>query len=316
MANKIGRRDFLKKSAAAGASAVLANRFISGLAGSPLAAFAADKVDLAVASGSDYAAMTAKAVELLGGMEKFVRKGSRVFLLPNVQSKHPGTFTKPDIFRSVIRMCKKAGAAEVNCLSWLTQQHWDGAGLAQVVQEEGITLKLIPRDDVNFKSVPITDGKVLQEAKILNEFFNHDVFIDMPIAKNHAGNKFTGTMKNLMALNSPALNRAQFHKPNWQTDPADIEHLDRCIADLNTVIKPTLCIVDATEIIKTNGPMGPGELIKPLRVIASVDRVATDSYCASLLGLKGEDIVHIRGAHEKKLGEMDLKKVRIREIKV
>ena len=316
MANRIGRREFIKKSAAVGASAVLGNRLISSLADGPLSAMAADKIDVAVASGSDYAAMTAKAVELVGGMEKFVHKGSKVALLPNVQSKNPGTFTKPEILRSVIRMCKKAGAGEINCLSWLTQQHWDGAGLAQVVQEEGITLKLIPRDDVNFRSVPITGGNVLQEAKILNEFFNYDVFINMPITKDHAGNKFTGTMKNLMGLNAPSVNRAQFHKPNWTTDPAAIEHLDRCIADLNTVVKPSLCIVDATEIIKTNGPMGPGELIKPLKVIAGVDRVAIDSYCATILGLKGEDIVHIRGAYEKKMGEIDLQKVKIQEIKV
>jgi uncharacterized protein (DUF362 family) len=316
VADKIGRRDFIKKSAAAGASAVLGNRLISSLADGPLAALAADKIDIAVATGTDYAAMTAKAVGLLGGMEKYVRKGSRVFLLPNVQSKNPGTFTKPDILRSVIRMCKKAGAGEINCLSWLTQQHWEGAGLAQVVQEEGITLKLIPRDDVNFKSVPIPGGKAIQEAKILNEFFNHDVFINMPITKDHAGNKFTGTMKNLMGLNSPTVNRAQFHMPNWTTDPAAIEHLDECISDLNMAVKPTLCIVDATEIIKTNGPMGPGELIKPLKVIAGVDRVAIDSYCTTLLGMKGEDIIQIRRAYEKKLGEIDLKKVKIQEIKV
>ena len=316
MAEKIGRREFIKKSAAVGASAVFGDRLISSLADGPRSALAADKIDIAVALGSDYAAMAARAVELLGGMEKFVRKGSKVLLFPNVQSKNPGTFTKPEILRSVIRMCKKAGAGEINCLSWLTQQHWDGAGLAQVVQEEGITLKLIPRDDVNFKAVPIAGGNVLQEAKILNEFFNHDVFINMPVTKDHAGNKFTGTMKNMMGLNAPSVNRGQFHKPNWTTDPAAIEHLDRCIADLNTVVKPTLCIVDATEIIKTNGPMGPGELIKPLRVIAGVDRVAIDSYCATLLGLKGEDIAHIRGAYEKKLGEIDLKKVKIQEIKV
>ena len=62
--------------------------------------------------------------------------------------------------------------------------------------------------------------------------------------------------------------------------------------------------------------MGPGELIKPLKVIAGVDRVAVDAYCATLLGLKGEDLVQIRKAYEKKLGEIDLKKVKIQEIKV
>jgi uncharacterized protein (DUF362 family) len=123
-------------------------------------------------------------------------------------------------------------------------------------------------------------------------------------------------MKNLMGLNSRDHNRANFHKPNWTTDPAAIEHLDKCIADLNTAVKPTLNIVDATEIIRTNGPMGPGELIKPLKVIAGVDRVAIDTTCASILGLKGEELAQIKKAYEKKLGEIDLAKVKILEVKV
>ena len=37
----------------------------------------------------------------------------------------------------------------------------------------------------------------------MNEFYDYDVFINMPITKDHAGNKFTGTIKNLMGLNAP-----------------------------------------------------------------------------------------------------------------
>ena len=79
----------------------------------------------------------------------------------------------------------------------------------------------------------------------------------MPITKDHAGNKFTGALKNLMGLNSPGNDRT-FHKPNWKTDPDDIAHLDQCIVDLNQVVKPALNIVDATEFIVSNGPFGPG----------------------------------------------------------
>ncbi|MCU0288649.1 MAG: DUF362 domain-containing protein [Acidobacteria bacterium] len=67
-----------------------------------------------------------------------------------------------------------------------------------------------------------------------------------------------------MGLNSPMNNRS-FHKPNWTNDLADIRHLDQCIADLNTIIKPNLCIVDATEFITTNGPFSPGNLVKTVK---------------------------------------------------
>ena len=235
--------------------------------------------------------------------------------MPNVQSKNPGTFTKPEILRAAIRMCKAAGAKEIACLSYLTQPYWDGAGLAQVIRDEGAVLRLIPREDVNFKAVPVANPALLKEAMIMNAYYDYDAFINMPVTKDHAGSKFTGSLKNLMGLNAPSCNRTRFHMPNWQTDPAAIEHLETCIVDLNTVLKPSLNIVDATEIIRTNGPMGPGELIKPLKVIAGVDRVAVDSLCATLLGFKGEDILMIRKAYERKLGEIDLKKVNIREAK-
>ena len=118
-----------------------------------------------------------------------------------------------------------------------------------------------------------------------------------------------------MGLNSPKNNRT-FHKPGWKTDIADIKHLDQCIADLNTVLKPALCIVDATEFIITNGPFGPGKLHKPKKVVAGVDRVAVDAYCSTLWGLNPKDIFTITMAHELGIGQIDLKKVRIKETKV
>ena len=92
--------------------------------------------------------------------------------------------------------------------------------------------------------------------------------------------------------------------------------MENCIVDLNFAVRPALNIVDATEIIKTNGPMGPGELIKPGRIVAGVDRVAVDSYCATLLGFKGEDIIAIRKGFERKLGQIDLSKANLQEVKI
>lgn len=300
--SKINRREFIGRGAALGAAALIGGR-------KAWSRMAAEPIGLAVVSGSDPAAMTAKAVEILGGMKAFVPKGAKVALLPNVQSKHPGTFTKPEILRSVIRMCKAAGASEIACLSLLTQAHWDGAGLTQVVQEEGIGLKLIPRDEAGFKPVPIPGAQALTEARIARELDAYDLYINLPITKDHAGNKFTGTLKNHMGLNG---NNRTFHKTNWKTDPADIDFLETCIVDLNTVLKPRLNIVDAVEIITSNGPMGPGDLAKPGRVIAGVDRVAIDAYCAkAVLGLEPADIVCIRKASERGLGQIDLSKVRI-----
>ncbi|MGD2295390.1 MAG: DUF362 domain-containing protein [Candidatus Aminicenantes bacterium] len=314
MGDKMNRRDFFKKSTKIGAAALGASALPQVMKG-PAFLYSQDKIDIAVAAGSDYYANTVKAVELLGGIENYIPKGSKVAILPNAQRWHPGTFTKPEIVRAVVRMCKEAGAQEVNCLSWLGKNNWEATGLAKVLKEEGASLKLISAEEFDYKPVKIPNGKALKEARIMREFYKNDVFINMPITKDHAGNKFTGTMKNYMGLNYRTNNRT-FHKEGWRTVASDIEFLDLCIADLNTIIKPTLNIVDATELIITNGPMGPGKVIKPQKVVAGLDRVAVDSYCCTLWGLKAEDIYMIKAGFAHGLGQMDLSKVKIKEVTV
>lgn len=315
MADGIDRRDFLKRSALMGLGAVvgepLFNQERTVKASSYL--WEGQPADISVVKGGDFYQNTLKAVEFLGGMEKFVPSGSKVALLPNVQRWNPGTFTKPEILRAVIQMCRRAGADEVNILSWLGRKNWEDTGLAQVIQQEGASLKLIPREEAEFRTVKIPRGEAMKDVMIMKEFFNHDIFIDMPITKDHAGNKFTGTMKNLMGINFPTHNRSNFHKQNWTTDPEAIKHLDRCIVDLNLAVKPSLCVVDATEFIITNGPMGPGELTRPHKVIAGVDRVAIDALCTTLWDVQAENVTQIVDAHRRGLGTMDLEKVRVVE---
>lgn len=317
MGKKIERREFIRKSARYGLTAAVGWKAIRhfGLASS-VEPVVREESGIAVVEGVDYFASTFKAVELLGGMDRFIPRDSKVAILPNVQRWHPGTYTKPEIVRAIVQMCKKSGAKEINCLSCLEMDNWEKTGLAAVLEEERANLKLIENEEVNFKSVKLPMGKVLREAMIMKEFFNNDVFIDIPITKDHAGNKFTGTMKNMMGLNYRVHNRENFHRPAWKTDINDIKHLDQCIADLNTALPPTLCVVDATEFIVTNGPMGPGEIAKPQKVVAGVDRVAIDAYCCSLWGLKAENIFQIKMAQELGLGQMNLERVDIKEVKI
>lgn len=317
MIEKMNRRSFLQKGAIVGASSVVGGTIISDLVvNSSNLLYGDEEVDVSVVKGKNYVKSTIKAVEELGGMKQFVPKKSSVAILANPQRNHPGTFTNPDIVRAVVKMCKEAGAKEINCLSWLPEKNWENTGLAKVVKEEKANLVLVDlKDESLFRSMPVAKGIDLKEARIMKEFFKSDVFINIPVTKDHAGNKFTGTLKNLMGLNSPKNNRG-FHKEDWDTNIDSIRFLDQCIADLNTIIEPDLCIVDATEFITTNGPFGPGKLMKPQKVVAGTDRVAIDAYCCQLWGLKPENIMTISLAHEHKLGEINLNKVKIKESEV
>jgi len=308
MSDKISRRVFIKQSAGWGAATVVGrNRIPAGL---ETGAKAGKTPEIAVVEGKDPLGCAQKAVELIGGMRRYVPAGSRVALLPNTQSRHPGTFTNPELVRAAIRMCREAGAKEVNALSWLPVKFWKATGLDEVLEEEGAGLKISGMEDEFYRKVPLPKGIALKAAYILRKLDEHDILIDMPIIKDHAGNKFTGTMKNLMGLNAPSCNRI-FHKDNWETDRSALEHLDQCIADLNLAVTPDLCIVDATTIITTNGPFGPGKLAKPGRVAAGTDRIAIDAYCTSFLDLSPTDIIMIRKGAAHGLGEIDLSRVKV-----
>ena len=312
MARKIGRREFFKTGAQAGLTLTLGRKLAAAPIGRPAPGMDAAAAGVAVGTGADFGKAAVKAVELLGGMGRFVKKGARVALLPNVQSRHPGTYTKPEVLRAVIKLCRDAGAADIDCLSWQTVKQWEDTGLKAVIDEEQAGLKLFEKDEALFKGVAVPDAKALPEARILTAFYDYDAFINMPVTKDHAGNKFTGTLKNLMGLNSPVNNRT-FHRPNWKSDPDDVAHLEQCIVDLNKAVKPDLNVVDATEFIVTNGPFGPGEILKPHKVVAGTDRVAVDAYCAGLWGLVAAEIVQIRLGAEQGLGEIDLKKAGVKE---
>ena len=307
MSEKINRRTFIKQSTALGVTSVMSSSILSSCA------IGNELPDLSVVQSDNYEKNTLAAIENLGGMEKFVPKDSKVAILANPQRNNPGAYTNPKVLKTVIKMCKEAGAKEICCISWLPEKNWVSTGLKNVVDEQGSELKITNRKDEQlFEPVSVPKGKELKEARIMNTFFDYDIFINVPVTKDHAGNKFTGTMKNLMGLNSPVNNRT-FHKSDWDTNPDSIAFLDQCIADLNTIIKPDLCIVDATEFIITNGPFGPGELFKPKKVVAGTDRVAIDAYCSTLWGLNPKDIFMIKNAYDHGIGEINLSSVKIKE---
>lgn len=312
MKKKVSRRTFVKKSAGLGAASILGGAMMSGpgCVDSFHRIRAEELAEMAVVKGEDDFESTVRAVAMLGGMGRFVSKNDSVCILPNSQNKNPGTYTKPAIVRAVIDMCLDAGAREVRCLSWLPAKSWEGTGVGEAVEKAGGVLQLVDRKDESlFRPVAVPRGKILKEARIMDAFFSHDVFINMPISKDHVGNRFTGTLKNLMGLSSPKTNRT-FHTGNFKND--DIGHLDQCIADLNTIVSPSLCVVDSTEFIVTNGPFGPGELKRPRNVVAGIDRVAIDAFCATLWDLDPGGIIMIDRAHEHGLGEIDYTKLKIR----
>jgi uncharacterized protein (DUF362 family) len=155
-----------------------------------------------------------------------------------------------------------------------------------------------------FRKVEIPQGRSIRKWPIYQDALDADVLINVPIAKHHSLARLTLGGKNLMGL---ILNRGSIHSD-----------LGQRIADLSSLIRPTLTVVDAVRILIRNGPTG-GNLddVKPCNtVIASHDMVASDAYATTLFDLAGTDISYVRASAEMGLGTLELDQIKIAEIAV
>jgi uncharacterized protein (DUF362 family) len=306
MKQTCNRRDFIVRTAALGATVSL-----GGTVHPLTRAFAGDPLpDIAVVEGSNYYDTARKAVETIGGMKKFVSKGSRVGLLVNSRFDKPGTYVKPQIVLAVIAMCHEAGAKEIVSLEGVPGSYWRKATLSKADWEHVDAMKS-PGDHT---AIDLPRSVHLKQIDIVRDFLDCDVLINVPIFKDHAGTGFTGVLKNIMGATSQSTNNF-FHAGSGRGDGyEDVPFLSQCIADAHLVRMPTLCVGDGTEVISTNGPFGPGNLIRPRKVVAGTDGVAVDTIGTTLLGLHAENIAMIGMARDHGRGSSRLETLNIARI--
>jgi uncharacterized protein (DUF362 family) len=103
------------------------------------------------------------------------------------------------------------------------------------------------------------------------------------------------------------------HSPSGDYTYDEQEYLSQCVADLNLLRQPDLSVVDAIECGLNNGPRGPGDTVKPNKIIAGTDMVAVDAYSANLIGFSLNDIPSIAMAAKHGLGSDDLKALNVQE---
>ena len=312
MSRPLDRRSFLKAGALVGLTPIVSRKLFAGLFSEqgPLAPVAGSP-EVAVVKGVDYYRATLKALDMLGGMKRFVTRNATVGLLINSRYDKPGTFVKPEISLAVLKMCFDAGAKEVYTIEGVSSRYWNRSELSKKFEEE---IKSIKPGNEEFTEVEIPKGVSLKKAEILRAYMDCDVLVNVPIVKDHEGIRMTGSLKNLMGATSHTTNR-YFHLGSGAKGYYDdVQFLSQCIADGNLLRKTSLSVMDATEFITTNGPFGPGKVAMVQKVIAGADPVAVDSVGAGLLGLNPNDIVKIRLAYEHGLGQMDKTKMTIQEV--
>ncbi len=300
------RRTFFKKSI--GASLVVGTYFSgwrhSDLFASPL------PFDLVAVKGGEPDVMFDKGIEALGGMAAFVKKGQKVVVKPNIGwdvSPERAGNTNPKLVRHIIKRCLESGAKEVSvldhsCDEW--KRCYTNRGIETAVKEAGG--KIIPANSESYYGeVKVPGGKTLKTAKEHEVILASDVFINVPILKAHSGSVLTASMKNLMGN--------VWDRRFWHGND-----LHQCIADFTTYRKPDLNVIDAYNVMKSNGPRGISveDVVMMKSMLFSADIVTADAAGAKLFGVKPEDVRHIQIAAEMKVGKIDLEKLNIKRITV
>ncbi len=310
--SKISRRQFLKGAAAALAlpKAFSSNPLIKPFAPS---SSADEELDFVVAGKGTPGALLQAAMAPLGGMGRFVKKGQRVVIKANfawARTPDQACTNNPELLDALIRMIYEAGAKKVAVWDHTCDNYQFcliRSGLKKAAQNAGADIFSGHGQNV-YQEVTLARAKKLKKALFIRDALESDVLINFPLPKQHFATEVTLGLKNMMGL-------------TWDMESLHKIDLHQCIADISTVRKPDLVVVDAIRILTTNGPKGPGKTEDPVQVIAGTDIVAVDAYTVSLFKnprtgkpyLPGE-IQFIRNAHDLGLGEIDPGKVRMKKV--
>lgn len=310
----MNRREFLKTLALTGVATTLKWDGVMDIMAHALPGSAAD-CDLVAVMGGEPAEMFRRAIAEFGGIGKFVKPGQKVVVKPNIGwDKVPELAgnTNPELIVEIINQCFAAGAEEVvvfdhTCDDW--RKCYKNSGIEDAAKAAGA--KVMPaHEESYYREVSLPHGKNLKTAKVHKAILDCDVWINVPILKNHGGAKMTISMKNHMGI---VWDRGFFHKNDLQ----------QCIADICTINKPAILnVVDAYRMMKTNGPRGKSaaDVVLTKSLFMSTDIVAVDTAATKFFNqveaMPLEVVGHLAKGEELKVGTMNIDSLKVKRIKI
>ena len=263
---------------------------------------------LAVVRGKDAEKMVRTAIEKIGGIGRFISPGDKVLLKPNAawdRQPEQAANTNPAVVGTVVRLCLEARASEV----WVTDvsvndpyRCFARSGIEDAVKRAGGRIRFTTENDFVLTDLK---GESLKVWPVSAFYHQADKLINLPVVKHHSLSKCTMAMKNLYGSLGGQRNRLH-------------QDINTSIADLASAIRPTLTVMDATRVLKRNGPTGGNisDVSIENTVVAGVDLVAIESYGLRFLDLKVEDIPFITMADKRGIGISDWRSLNVAEIDV
>jgi uncharacterized protein (DUF362 family) len=217
----------------------------------------------------DLTAAIAEAVSQIGGFNRFVAAGDRVLLKPNCNTAdaYPAS-SDPAFVAAVADVCRAAGAGEITVADSSTM----AANTTHVMRRMGLTrlaearpwLKVVSFDDGRWIPRQAKHGRYLKRVSVPASLDVFSKVIFLPCLKTHKYARYTGALKLAVGL-MRSQERLLLHAG----------HLQEKIAELASIIRPHLVIMDARRCFITGGPFF-GDVREPKLIIAGRNRVDMD----------------------------------------
>ena len=208
-----------------------------------------------------------EALDLIGGLKKFVCADDRVLIKPNLNGVEG--CTNIVLVESLIQILQDMNVRKI-CIaestfgnSQMTAMFFNKTGYTELAQRYSIEIYNLNASRVI--EVPVENPLILDTIRIAEEVYEADTIINVPNMKVHYATGVTLAMKNLKGL-LVGDEKRHFHEVG----------LDKAIVDLNNIISPALNIVDCITCMERMGPRG-GDNVE-LNLILAGENIAEVDY--------------------------------------
>ncbi len=226
----------------------------------------------------------ADSLRAIGGIERFIARGDRVLLKPNLNGVEG--CTNIELADALIGMISDAGAGRISIGeatfgdARTTDMLFKKTGYAELARKYGIPLHNLNASQA--VEVEVKEPLVAKTLRIAREAIEADAIVNIPVMKVHYATGITLALKNMKGVLVGDQKR-RFHEIG----------LDKAIVDLNNTIRPRLNVIDATTCMERMGPRG-GDAVTLDLVIAGSEAAETDWVGARVMGYGLSEVRHLR----------------------
>jgi uncharacterized protein (DUF362 family) len=244
----------------------------------------------------------ARQFDLLGGIEKYVKRGDTVLLKPNFiapRSRHHATQTHPAVILEVARLLKDIGARPFVGDS----PAWGNvfACVKKLKLDKDLAKLAVPVKQLNKpKWCKLSERN--KKVGISYAALEADVIINLPKFKTHQQLVATFAVKNMFGC------VAGKRKALWHFSRGKTEDFCRLLIEIYKHLSPALTIIDGVAAMDGQGPIHGRT--RPLGwLIAGRDPIACEIVCSELVNINPEDLPIVNQARAMSFGCHDREKI-------